>query len=204
MNVHGSGKMSETESTDGIRFGRTFIDAVVGEVVDQAVQAIIYPANSRGVMGAGPASSVRFAGGLDVEREAMSHAPIDLGKAIVTTSGGLRDRGIEAVIHAVIAPGLGAVPRISTVVRAVDSALTVATEHRIHTLALPLIGISSEASSEERIPVVQALVDAIVKYIRRPATRIDRVVFACRFEDDRLLLQDAIALARQRSWSTPA
>ena len=108
------------------------------------------------------------------------------------------------MIHAVIAPGLGDVPKLPIVVRAVESALQMATDQRIHTLSMPLIGISSEASSEERTRVAESLVETVVKYVRRPGARIERVVFACRFGDDQLLLQNAINSARQRSWTTPA
>jgi O-acetyl-ADP-ribose deacetylase (regulator of RNase III) len=196
--------MAEIEAPGGIRFGRTLIDAVVGELVDQPVQAIINPANSRGVMGAGSANSIRFAGGADVERAAMELAPIDLGNAVATTSGRLQERSIEAVIHTVIAPNLGEVPRWSIVLRALESALTVATNHRLHTLAMPLLGVSAEAPAEERFEAGQALVDVVVRYIRRPDTRIDRVVIVTRFEDDRTTLLDAIGRARQRIWTTPA
>lgn len=196
--------MAETETTGGIRFGRTLIDAVVGELVDQPVEAIIYPANSRGVMGAGSANSIRFAGGVEIERAVMELAPIDLGEAVVTTSGRLRDRAIEAVIHAVIVPKLGDVPRWTVVLRALDSALAIATEQRLHTIAMPLLGISAEAPKEERIEAGQGLIDVVVRYIRRPATRIDRVIVVSRFEDDRASLLDAIARARQRIWTSPA
>ncbi|MCC6792772.1 MAG: macro domain-containing protein [Thermomicrobiales bacterium] len=196
--------MAETETTGGIRFGRTLIDAVVGELVDQPVEAIIYPANSRGVMGAGSANSIRFAGGVEIERAAMELAPIDLGEAVVTTSGRLRDRAIEAVIHAVIVPKLGDVPRWTVVLRALDSALAAATEQRLHTIAMPLLGISAEAPKEERIESGHGLIDVVVRYIRRPATRIDRLIVVTRFEDDRASLLDAIARARQRIWTSPA
>ncbi len=196
--------MSETELSRGIRFGSTLIDAVVGELIDQPVQAIVYPANSRGVMGAGSASSIRFAGGQNIEREAMERAPIELGKAIITSSGKLQKRGIESVIHAAIVPGLGDVPRMTTVIRAVDAALKLATQRRLHSVAMPMIGVSSEAPEEERASVAQSLVDTVVKYVRRPGSRIERLVFVCRFEDDRLLLNDAIARSRQRSWTSPA
>lgn len=196
--------MTETDTIGGIRFGRTLIDAVVGELVDQPVQAIICPANSRGVMGAGSASSIRFAAGADVERAVMELAPIDLGESVVTTSGRLQERAIEAVIHAVIMPKLGDAPRWSTVLRALDAALTVATNHRLHTLALPLLGVSAEAPEVERIESGKSLIDVIVRYVRRPATRIDRVIVVTRFEDDRAALLDAIARARQRIWTSPA
>jgi O-acetyl-ADP-ribose deacetylase (regulator of RNase III) len=196
--------MADTESTSGIRFGRTRIDAVVGELIDQTVQAIVYPANTRGVMGAGSANSIRFAGGLEVERAAMELAPIEPGKAVVTTSGRLQERGIEAVIHAVIAPNLGDAPRMEVVLRALEAALEAATKQRLRTLALPLLGVSAEAPEEERVEVGQSLVDVIVKYVRRPGTRLDRVVIVTRFEDDRASLESAIARARQRLWTSPA
>lgn len=194
--------MAETETSGGIRFGRTLIDAVVGDLVDQPVQAIINPANSRGVMGAGSANSIRFAGGAEVERAVMELAPIDLGNAVATTSGRLQERGIEAVIHTVIAPNLGETPRWTVVLRALEAALTVATANRYHTLAMPLLGVSSEASKDERFESGQALVDVIVRYIRRPDTRIDRLVIVTRFEDDRVALLDATGRARQRIWTT--
>ena len=196
--------MPTDDSNNGIRFGRTVIDAVVGELIDQPVQAIIYPANSRGVMGAGSASSIRLAGGQDVERELMELAPLDLGVAAVSTAGRLREREIEAVIHAVIVPNLGDTPRLSVVLRALESALSAATRARLHTLAMPLLGMRAEAPAEERAEHAQSLVDVIVSYIRRPDTRIDRVVIVSRFEDDRAALLDAIARARQRLWISHA
>ena len=194
--------MIDREASGGIRFGRTIIEAVVGELVDQSVQAIIYPANSRGVMGTGSASSVRFAAGQDVEREIMELAPLDLGEAAISTAGLLRERDIEAVIHAVIVPKLGDTPRLPVVLRALESALTMATNERLRTLAMPLLGVRAEAPAEERAEIAQAIVDAIVGYIRRPNTRIDRVVIVLRFEDDLAALNDAIARARRRQWTS--
>jgi O-acetyl-ADP-ribose deacetylase (regulator of RNase III) len=196
--------MSSSESTGGVRFGSTVIDAVVGELIDQHVQSIVYPANSRGVMGAGTASSIRFAGGPDIEREVMELAPFELGKAVITSSGWLQERGIESVIHAVIAPGLGDAARTSTVIRAIDSSLQLATQWKQSTVAMPLLGISSESTQEERAVVAASIVEAVVKYIRRPGTRIERLIIVCRFEDDLTMLNDTIARSRQRSWTSPA
>jgi O-acetyl-ADP-ribose deacetylase (regulator of RNase III) len=196
--------MRGDEAARGIRFGRTVIEAVVGELTEQPVQAIIYPANTRGVIGAGPANSLRFAGGPEIERETMELAPIDLGDAVATTAGRLQGRGIEAILHAVIAPGLGDDPRMSDILRALEAALALATENRLRAVALPLLGVSAEDSAVQRAGDVQELVDAVVGYVRRPETRIDLVVFVSRFDDDLALLGAAIARARQRSWTSPA
>src|SRR5262245_54723709 len=93
QHVAGKGSMSSGTPSQGTRFGRTLLVAGAGEVIDQPVQAVVYAANQRGVMGAGPAGSIRTAGGAEVEREAMAHAPIDLGTAVLTTSGHLEERG---------------------------------------------------------------------------------------------------------------
>jgi O-acetyl-ADP-ribose deacetylase (regulator of RNase III) len=196
--------MRDGEASRGIRFGRTIFDAVVGELAEQPVQAIVYPANTRGVVGAGPASSLRFAAGPEIERETMELAPIDLGDAVATTAGKLQERGVEAILHAVIVPGLGDIPRLPIIVRALDAALELASESRLRTVALPLLGVNPEASADERAEHVQEVVDTVVRHIRRPTNRIDRIIFVSRFEDDLPLLNDAIARARQRSWTSPA
>jgi O-acetyl-ADP-ribose deacetylase (regulator of RNase III) len=196
--------MVEHEDAGGTRFGRTLIDAVVGELVEQPVQGILYPANSRGVMGAGSAGSLRFAAGPELEREAMAAAPLELGEAVATGSGKLVERGIQTVIHTVIAPGLGDTPRMQTVLRALSAALRLADRDRIRTIALPVLGVSAEAPQVERAEVARELVDAIVTHVRRPGSRLERIVIVSRFQDDLLSLDEAIQRARQRSWSSPA
>jgi O-acetyl-ADP-ribose deacetylase (regulator of RNase III) len=54
-----------TDSTTGtaLRFGRTTLAAVLGDLLDQPVDAVVIAANQRGVMGAGVAGAIRLAGG---------------------------------------------------------------------------------------------------------------------------------------------
>jgi O-acetyl-ADP-ribose deacetylase (regulator of RNase III) len=195
--------MSEVEAFRGVRFGRTTIEAVVGELAEQPVQAIVYPANTRGVIGAGPGNALRFAGP-EIERETMELAPLDLGDAVATTAGRLQERGIDAILHAVIVPGLGDAPRMTTVRRALEAALALVTESRFRSVAIPLLGINAEAPLAERTEYVAILVDVVVTYIRRPGTRIDHIIFVSRFEDDLGILNASISESRRRSWTSPA
>ena len=195
--------MTETETTRGVRFGRTVVHAAAGDLVDQPVQAIVYAANTRGVMGAGPAGSVRLVGGPDIEREAMEAAPFDLGTAIVTGSGRLTERGIEAVIHAVVAPLLGEPAELAEVRRALAAALRAADARRFHSLALPLLGLRSDATPGERADTVDAIVDEFVAHIRRGGSRLETVILVTRFEDDLAIIVDSLTRARQRSWTNP-
>ncbi len=193
--------MTEPEVTTGTRFGRAVIDAVTGELVDQAVQAIVYPASSRGVMGAGPASSVRTAAGESVEREAMEQAPIELGSAVVTSAGRLQERRIEAIIHAAIVTRLGEPAARTTVRRATAAALRLAEERRFRRIAIPLLGVSAEAAEADRRAAAELLVKTVVSHLRRPGSGLDQVIFVVRFSDDQEHFRAAIATARKRTWT---
>jgi O-acetyl-ADP-ribose deacetylase (regulator of RNase III) len=193
--------MPETQDAHEARFGRMRIITTIGETVDQPVQAVIYPANSRGVMGTGAISAVRSSAGLDVEREAMSYAPIEPGTAIVTASGRLAERGIEAIIHAVVAEQLGQRIERSTMRRAIASALRLADEHRYRTVAMPLIGISADDSVDARAQMIEAQLDEAVAHTRRSTTRIEQLIIAARFEDDLPIVSDVLARTRERRWT---
>lgn len=196
--------MAEHATTDGIRFGRTVLDIVAGELAEQPVDAIIYPANSRGVMGAGPAGSLRSAAGSDIEREAMAHAPINLGGAIATSSGKLAERGIGVILHAVVTSSIGEHPTAPAVYRALDAAMKIAGEQKLRSIALPLLGVSAEDPEPERRSLAEGIVDVVVKRLRQRGIRLERVVFVVRFEDDRLMLRSVIQRARDRVWTTSA
>jgi O-acetyl-ADP-ribose deacetylase (regulator of RNase III) len=193
--------MAEADTTQAVRFGRTIVQPAAGDLIDQAVEAIIYAANSRGVMGAGPAGSLRLAGGQEIEREAMEGAPFDLGTAFMTGSGRLSERGIETVIHAVVAPHLGDTVELSHMRRALAAALRAADTRRYHSLAIPLLGVRSEATEAERSDVVEAIVEELVAHLRRGGSRLESVVIVSRFADDLAIIMDSLSRARQRSWT---
>lgn len=190
--------MPEPLDAHEARFGRMRIVTTIGETVDQPVQAVIYPANSRGVMGTGAISAVRSSAGLDVEREAMSYAPIEPGTAIATASGGLADRGIEAIVHAVVTEQLGQRIERSTMRRAISSALRLADERRFRAVAMPLMGIAPDDSVEARTQMIEALVDEAVAHTRRSTTRIEQLIIVARFEDDLPIVADMLARTRER------
>jgi O-acetyl-ADP-ribose deacetylase (regulator of RNase III) len=196
--------MSEHAAFNGIRFGRTVLDVVDGELADQHVDAIVYPANSRGVMGAGAAGSLRSAAGPEVEREAMAHAPLDLGGAVATSAGKLAERGVSVILHAAVIGSIGEHSVPQTVYRALDAALKLAADLKIRSLALPLLGASAEDPDSERRTLSEGMVDVIVKRLRQRGVRLERVVFVVRFQDDREMLMSVIQRARDRAWTTSA
>jgi O-acetyl-ADP-ribose deacetylase (regulator of RNase III) len=192
--------MTDEQRSAGTRFGRTIVFAVTGKATDQPVQAVVYAANARGVMGAGTASAIRLAAGPEVEREAMMGAPHDLGTAFLTSAGKLAERGIHSVIHAVVAPALGDPPRLQMIQRAITAALQVADDARVRNLAMPLLGLPSDANEHERAAIAEHVVDEVVAYLRRGTTRLEQVVIATGLADEAAAADAAIRRARERSW----
>ena len=192
--------MVTIEPVEGIRFGRTAISAVTGDLLDQGVEAIVVAANCRGVMGAVPTGGLRSLGGSEIEREAMARAPLELGSAVVTGASGLEPRGVRAVVHAVVHRALGEPARLEDIRRAVGAALVAADGRRLRSLAIPLLGVEAAAAQGDPRRFIAAVVDEVVACLRRASLRIDRVVIVCRFADHCDLVADAVARARERSW----
>ena len=187
-------RMVTSGPDEGIRFGRTTVVAVTGELLEQQVEGVVLAANRRGVLGA---SAVRTLGGAEVERQAMARAPLELGTAVVTDAPGLEPRGIRAVVHAVVHPALGQPARLEDVRRATAAALEAAQRHKIRSLAFPLLGGHDGC---DPTPIVTAIVDEIVGCLRRGVARLDRIVLVARFSDHTALVTAAVDQARQRSW----
>ena len=84
--------MNEVDDRPAFRFGRTIVSVAVGDLLGQEAEVIVVAANRRGVLGplATPGlSGLRSLGGSEIEREAMSLAPLELGTAVMTGAPGL-------------------------------------------------------------------------------------------------------------------
>ena len=196
--------MNEGNDRPGFRFGRTTVSVAVGDLLGQEADVIVVAANRRGVLGPLPTSGLsglRSLGGSEIEREAMSLAPLELGTAVMTGASGLEERGIRAVVHAVIHPALGERARIEDVRRAVPAALTVASQSRLRTLAMPLLGVESLAAKADVDAMVAAIVDELVGSLRRAMPRVDRVTIVCRFAEHADAVEAALAKSRERVWT---
>jgi len=192
-----------TAPVPGARFGRTLLSTVLGDPLAQTVDALVLATNRRGLMGAGTGTTIRLAGGPEIEREAMEQAPLDLGSAIATTSGRLADRGIALLIHAVVSDELGGVATVEDIRRAVASALTLAADRKVRSLAMPAVG---GGTGPEHLPTASAaevIVDETISFLRRSARRFDRITYVARSDDDLVAFGDAIVRGRARSWGTP-
>lgn len=113
------------------------VSILQGGLLQVEAELIVNPANSYGLMSGGVAGVIRRMAGIQVEDEARRYAPISLGKAVLTSGGRTKFKG---VIHAptMIEPGMH-IPA-TNVGLATRAALDLADEKGFISLAFPGMG----------------------------------------------------------------
>ncbi len=133
-----------------------------GSILEVDAQVIVNAANSRGVMGGGVAGVIRRAAGAEVEQEACRQAPIPVGRAVLTSGGKTRFRGI---IHAPTMPEPAMRIPPENVAQATRASLQLADEHGFGSLALP--GMGTGVGGVAHTEAARLMVDEIKAYSAR-------------------------------------
>ena len=126
------------------------------DITTMAVDAIVNPANSLGIMGGGVAGALSRRGGPTIQREAMSLAPIAVGAAVVTNAGQLHAR---RVIHAPTMEQPGTKVGVENVRRATRAALLAAAHHNLELIAIP--GMGTGLGGVDPSDAARAIVDEL-------------------------------------------
>jgi len=108
-----------------------------GDLTKISCDAIVNPANSYGYMGGGVAGAIKRAGGIIIEKEAVSKAPIPVGKAVVTTAGSLPSKH---VIHAPTMKQPATNIGVENVKLATKAAFDLAFKLKLKSIAIPGMG----------------------------------------------------------------
>lgn len=111
------------------------IKLIQGDITDLAVDAIVNPANSQLILGAGVAGAIYRKGGPTIQQECLEIGWCDVGDAVITGGGNLKARH---VIHAV-GPRLGEGNEPGKLASATRNSLTLAEAHNLNSIALPAI-----------------------------------------------------------------
>lgn len=113
------------------------IEVLQGSLIEVKADAIVNPANSLGLMGGGVAGVIKRYGGEEIEREAVSKAPIPVGSAVLTTAGRLPYKGI---IHAPTMEEPAMETTQEKVRKAVRASLELADQMGFEVVAMPGMG----------------------------------------------------------------
>jgi len=155
-----------------MKLGVLRIEVRHGDLTKQAADAICNPANSLMFMGGGAAGALKRAGGEDVEREALKHAPVPVGKAVATTAGNLKARW---VVHAPTMERPAMRTTGEKVYRATNAALECAEAAGAKSIAIPGMGTGVGMVSCEN--AARAMVKAIKKFSK--SEKHLREIFLC-------------------------
>ena len=119
-----------------------------GDLTQISCDAIVNPANSFGYMGGGVAGAIKRIGGIEIENEAVSKAPIPVGTAVETTAGKL---SCKYVIHAPTMKQPAMRIDKENVKLATQAAMKLGVKLNLKTIAIPGMG-----TGVGRVPVEDA------------------------------------------------
>ncbi|UCF49012.1 MAG: macro domain-containing protein [Thermoplasmatales archaeon] len=145
-----------------------------GDLTKISCDAIVNPANSYGYMGGGVAGAIKRVGGNEIEKEAISKSPIDVGKAVATTSGSLPCR---FVIHAPTMKRPAMRIDVENVKLATKAALDKGIKLNIKSIAIPGMGTGVGG-----VPVEKAA-EAITKLAKQFEDRFEKIILIDRNQD---------------------
>ena len=109
---------------------------VEGDLVEQAVDAIINAANASLVLGSGVAGAIRERGGASIQEQCDAIGPIEVGAAVITDAGDLPARWI---IHAAVME-LGGSASDESVRASLSHSLDLARQESCRVVACPALG----------------------------------------------------------------
>jgi O-acetyl-ADP-ribose deacetylase (regulator of RNase III) len=122
------------------------IEIILGDITELGVDAIVNAANSELQMGGGVAFAIRRKGGEEIQREADTIGPIEVGEAAVTSAGRLKAK------HVIHAATMG--PDLETdeekIRSAARNAMKRAIENGMKSVAFPALGTGVGGFSMER------------------------------------------------------
>ena len=145
-----------------------------GDLTKIPCDAIVNPANSYGYMGGGVAGAIRRIGGIEIENEAVSKAPIAVGKAVATTAGGLP---CKYVIHAPTMKEPAMRIGVENVRLATKAALELGVELKLKSIAIPGMG-----TGVGRVPV-KAAAETICSIAKEFENKFEKIILLDRNDD---------------------
>jgi len=155
----------------------TTIELVQGDITSLATDAIVNAANERLAHGGGVAGAISRAGGPVIQRESkrwvQEHGRVPTGSAAITQGGDLK---ADYVIHAVgpVYDTVSESKAADLLASAVTSALDLAEEHNLTSIALPAISTGIYGYPMEE--AAQVMLAAAVDYAGS-GTQLERIVF---------------------------
>lgn len=131
-----------------------------GDITESSAEAIVNAANNHLWMGSGVAGAIKLKGGLEIETEAISKGPIDIGEAVTTMAGHLPQKYI---IHAA-AMGQGLRTDQTKIHNATHNALRRAEELNLESIDFPALGTGVGGFPPDQ--TAKIMIDEAIKFLK--------------------------------------
>ena len=129
----------------------------------------------------------------------MALAPHRISSVFASPSGRLAERGVQRIIHLVVSNSLGETPREWLISDVVRNGLDFADREGWRSLAIPVVGMTSDVPDGRRLAVIQATVEPVLQFARRRTFHLVDIVVVTRYESDAVAIGDLLEAARRRS-----
>jgi O-acetyl-ADP-ribose deacetylase len=159
-----------------ITINKCVLELKSGDITEQETDAIVNAANCQLVLGGGVAGVIRMKGGDSIQEECSQKGPIDAGQAVITSAGKLKTKH---VIHAA-GPKMGEGDEDAKLKSATLSALSVADENKLNSIAFPAISTGIFGYPMDKCAKI--MLNAAIEYLQGE-TNLKKVVF-CLYDDD--------------------
>lgn len=159
------------------RINETTIELVEGDITKLDTDVIVNAANERLAHGGGVAAVIARAGGSVIQKESnqwvQKHGRVPTGSAAITSGGDLQ---ADYVIHAVgpVYDAMSPSKAANLLASAVSSALQMADEHDVESIALPAISTGVFGYPVEE--AAEVMLGAAIAYAES-GTSLERIVF---------------------------
>ncbi len=152
-----------------VQIGRTSVELVMGDITEQKVDAVVNAANNMLWMGSGVAGAIKSKGGKEIEDEAVTEAPIDVGE-VVTTGAGKLDA--KYVIHGAVM-GQDLKTDGEKIRKVTRRSLKEAANLKINSVALPAFGTG--VGGFHARDCAKIMIDEIMNYLLETDSELNTV-----------------------------
>ncbi len=147
-----------------------------GDITTFEGDAIVNAANNQLWMGGGVAGAIKRAGGVEIEREAVSKGPIPIGGAISTSAGKLK---AKYVIHAAVM-GRDLKTSAENISKATINAIKEAEKLKLKNIAFPALGTGVGGFPYEECAKIMK---KSIKEVEKEICSVEEIVFYL-FDDE--------------------
>jgi len=152
------------------KINKLSLEILQGDISEIKADVLVNAANNHLYMGAGVAGALKRRGGVEIEKEAVSKGPIEIGGAVKTAAGRLN---AKYVIHAAVM-GMDFETNENYIRKATKNTLLLADKLNVKTIAFPALGTGVGGFPLDKC--AEIMFDEIIEFDKEKNNNIERVI----------------------------